>query len=319
MQKFTHMMFFFMWNWVKLVFCKTRLFVCVCSGNWEVKGQLVTPYKAGQYCSLCTSSMSGCFRLWDHIGGLCGNKKKKKHNIFTIQWNLYLMHHILFCFFVFLITIQSVLLCWKFSLVMIFLCLVPKKDESFFIQLSCSSCVRGFSPAYLDQQMANREMTVCRILCQTSATSFLILLLLQLSKSLARQISHTSQCLPSEVPRNPCRMSCGRHGHLNISTCKCHCEPGYAGRLCQGAIKTEPFLIVQCIVAPSISSLNPPLVVSLCLNKPDWRYRDSVQQFNAGLNAFTAAFKTSRAPAGVTLALVELSAQVRLAAAVSRV
>ncbi|XP_075881869.1 C-type lectin domain family 18 member A-like [Nelusetta ayraudi] len=86
-----------------------EIFVCAYSpgGNWEVKGQLVTPYKAGQYCSLCTSSMSGCFRLWDHIGGLC------------------------------------------------------------------------------------------------------------------------------EVPRNPCRMSCGRHGHLNISTCKCKCEPGFAGRLCQ--------------------------------------------------------------------------------------
>ncbi|KAI3377851.1 hypothetical protein L3Q82_008989, partial [Scortum barcoo] len=40
-------------------------------GNWEVNGQLVMPYKTGLYCSLCTSSMSGCFRLWDHVGGLC--------------------------------------------------------------------------------------------------------------------------------------------------------------------------------------------------------------------------------------------------------
>ncbi|KAG7473522.1 hypothetical protein MATL_G00096850 [Megalops atlanticus] len=41
-------------------------------GNWEVNGRMVVPYKAGAYCSLCTSDMSGCFRLWDHVGGLCG-------------------------------------------------------------------------------------------------------------------------------------------------------------------------------------------------------------------------------------------------------
>ncbi|TKS70090.1 C-type lectin domain family 18 member A [Collichthys lucidus] len=50
-----------------------EIFVCAYfpGGNWEVKGQLVMPYKTGLYCSLCTSSMSGCFRLWDHVGGLC--------------------------------------------------------------------------------------------------------------------------------------------------------------------------------------------------------------------------------------------------------
>ncbi|XP_074523033.1 C-type lectin domain family 18 member A-like isoform X3 [Halichoeres trimaculatus] len=84
-------------------------FVCAYfpGGNWEVSGRLVTPYKSGLYCSLCTSSMSGCFRLWDHVGGLC------------------------------------------------------------------------------------------------------------------------------EIPKNPCRMSCGLHGHLNISSCKCQCDPGFTGRLCQ--------------------------------------------------------------------------------------
>lgn len=41
-------------------------------------------------------------------------------------------------------------------------------------------------------------------------------------------------CLLSEIPRNPCRMSCGQHGHLNISSCKCKCDPGFTGRLCQG-------------------------------------------------------------------------------------
>ncbi|XP_041727428.1 C-type lectin domain family 18 member A-like isoform X2 [Coregonus clupeaformis] len=50
-----------------------ELFVCAYSpgGNWEVNGRLVVPYKAGFSCTLCTSSMSGCFRLWDHVGGLC--------------------------------------------------------------------------------------------------------------------------------------------------------------------------------------------------------------------------------------------------------
>ncbi|XP_072321817.1 C-type lectin domain family 18 member A-like isoform X2 [Eucyclogobius newberryi] len=49
------------------------IFVCAYypGGNWEVNGQLVRPYRTGQYCTLCTSSMSGCFKLWDHIGGLC--------------------------------------------------------------------------------------------------------------------------------------------------------------------------------------------------------------------------------------------------------
>ncbi|XP_047436783.1 C-type lectin domain family 18 member A-like [Mugil cephalus] len=84
-------------------------FVCAYypGGNWEVNGRLVTPYKSGSYCSLCTSSMSGCFRLWDHVGGLC------------------------------------------------------------------------------------------------------------------------------EIPKNPCRMSCGQHGHLNVSSCKCECNPGFTGRFCQ--------------------------------------------------------------------------------------
>lgn len=84
-------------------------FVCAYSpgGNWEVNGKTIAPYKKGAWCSLCTASVSGCFKAWDHAGGLC------------------------------------------------------------------------------------------------------------------------------EVPRNPCRMSCRNHGHLNISTCHCHCPPGYTGRFCQ--------------------------------------------------------------------------------------
>ncbi|MGH0116287.1 UNVERIFIED_CONTAM: hypothetical protein FKN15_003467 [Acipenser sinensis] len=86
-----------------------EVFVCAYSpgGNWEVNGRLVMPYKKGPYCSLCTSGMSGCFKLWDHVGGLC------------------------------------------------------------------------------------------------------------------------------EIPRNPCRMSCGLHGQLNVSSCHCECAPGFTGRFCQ--------------------------------------------------------------------------------------
>uniref|UniRef100_A0A665SZP3 EGF-like domain-containing protein n=1 Tax=Echeneis naucrates TaxID=173247 RepID=A0A665SZP3_ECHNA len=86
-----------------------EMFVCAYypGGNWEVNGQLVMPYQSGLYCSLCTSSMSGCFKLWDHVGGLC------------------------------------------------------------------------------------------------------------------------------EIPRNPCRMSCGQHGHLNVSSCRCKCDAEFTGRFCQ--------------------------------------------------------------------------------------
>ncbi|NXP47487.1 CL18A protein, partial [Heliornis fulica] len=40
-------------------------------GNWEVAGTPVLPYKQGPWCSLCTASLSGCFKSWDHSGGLC--------------------------------------------------------------------------------------------------------------------------------------------------------------------------------------------------------------------------------------------------------
>ncbi|NWW51586.1 CL18A protein, partial [Pedionomus torquatus] len=40
-------------------------------GNWEVAGTPVLPYKQGPWCSLCTAGLSGCFKSWDHGGGLC--------------------------------------------------------------------------------------------------------------------------------------------------------------------------------------------------------------------------------------------------------
>lgn len=38
----------------------------------------------------------------------------------------------------------------------------------------------------------------------------------------------------SETPRNPCRMSCGQYGKLNVSSCQCRCNRGFTGRFCQG-------------------------------------------------------------------------------------
>ncbi|NXF90807.1 CL18A protein, partial [Eubucco bourcierii] len=48
-------------------------FACVYApgGNWEVAGVPVLPYQRGPSCSLCTAALSGCFKSWDHGGGLC--------------------------------------------------------------------------------------------------------------------------------------------------------------------------------------------------------------------------------------------------------
>nr|XP_009688688.1 PREDICTED: C-type lectin domain family 18 member A-like [Struthio camelus australis] len=40
-------------------------------GNWEMNGKTIVPYKKGAWCSLCTAGLSGCFKSWDHGGGLC--------------------------------------------------------------------------------------------------------------------------------------------------------------------------------------------------------------------------------------------------------
>ncbi|KAM9374315.1 LOW QUALITY PROTEIN: C-type lectin domain family 18 member A-like [Phaethornis superciliosus] len=48
-------------------------FACAYSpgGNWEVSGIPVLPYQRGPWCSLCTAGLAGCFKSWDHGGGLC--------------------------------------------------------------------------------------------------------------------------------------------------------------------------------------------------------------------------------------------------------
>ncbi|XP_062997548.1 C-type lectin domain family 18 member B [Elgaria multicarinata webbii] len=52
---------------------RREFFVCAYSpgGNWEINGKMIVPYKKGAWCSLCTSGHSGCFKSWDHGGGLC--------------------------------------------------------------------------------------------------------------------------------------------------------------------------------------------------------------------------------------------------------
>ncbi|XP_014381518.2 C-type lectin domain family 18 member C isoform X1 [Alligator sinensis] len=52
---------------------RREAFVCAYSpgGNWEMNGKTIVPYKKGAWCSLCTSGLSGCFKSWDHSGGLC--------------------------------------------------------------------------------------------------------------------------------------------------------------------------------------------------------------------------------------------------------
>lgn len=151
---------------------KTAAFVC-CRGNWEVKGQLVAPYKAGPSCSLCTSSRSGCFRLWDHVGGLCGELDPDALR-------------------------------------------VPHKPSSALMRI---------------QQHAR---------------------------------------LLSEVPLNPCRMSCGRHGRLDVSSCKCTCDPGFTGRLCQGTTTELVTLVLlggggqSVVMAPSVLCLCSALPFPVC-------------------------------------------------------
>lgn len=50
-------------------------------------------------------------------------------------------------------------------------------------------------------------------------------------------------------------MSCRNGGHLNVSTCHCHCPPGYTGRFCQGE---EPWSCrPQRPEGPSEGSLGP--------------------------------------------------------------
>ncbi|OXB57241.1 hypothetical protein ASZ78_016416 [Callipepla squamata] len=52
---------------------RSQAFACAYSpgGNWELAGAPIVPYQRGPWCSLCTAGLSGCFKSWDHGGGLC--------------------------------------------------------------------------------------------------------------------------------------------------------------------------------------------------------------------------------------------------------
>lgn len=60
---------------------------CSHRGNWDINGKTIAPYKKGTWCSLCTASVSGCFKAWDHAGGLCGEYP----TLFASSWSLELV------------------------------------------------------------------------------------------------------------------------------------------------------------------------------------------------------------------------------------
>ncbi|XP_073459990.1 C-type lectin domain family 18 member A-like [Aquarana catesbeiana] len=51
----------------------TDMMVCAYSpgGNWDIGGQIISPYQSGPWCSFCTATWSGCFKTWEQRGGLC--------------------------------------------------------------------------------------------------------------------------------------------------------------------------------------------------------------------------------------------------------
>jgi len=101
----------------------------------------------------------------------------------------------------------------------------------------------------------------------------------------------------TEIPKNPCRISCGQNGRLNISSCKCKCDLGFTGRFCQGTTnKTESIL---CILAHKEKKENKDFIV-----------RVSVCQFDAVCSVSTVVSKKKNVPACVMLATVVLSVQV---------
>ncbi|KAI6077505.1 C-type lectin domain family 18 member A-like isoform X1 [Aix galericulata] len=55
---------------------RSQAFACAYwpGGNWELSGAPIAPYQRGPWCSLCTAGLSGCFKSWDHGGGLCGER-----------------------------------------------------------------------------------------------------------------------------------------------------------------------------------------------------------------------------------------------------
>ncbi|XP_032820905.2 C-type lectin domain family 18 member A-like isoform X1 [Petromyzon marinus] len=59
-------------RWCRDPGSRVEAFACVYlpGGNWLLDGKTIAPYKAGDWCSLCTSVKSGCFKH-QGAGGLC--------------------------------------------------------------------------------------------------------------------------------------------------------------------------------------------------------------------------------------------------------
>lgn len=110
-------------------------------------------------------------------------------------------------------------------------------------------------------------------------------------------------CL-SEIPKNPCRMSCGQHGHLNVSSCKCRCDPGFTGRLCQGTAHHRKHL-QHILVSSLIFKYH-----NIQSREADFTVTMRVFQSGAVCSVYTVVSKKKNALACVMLALAVLSVQV---------
>lgn len=71
-------------------------------------------------------------------------------------------------------------------------------------------------------------------------------------------------CDIPETPRNPCRMSCGQYGQLNVSSCQCQCKRGYTGRFCQGESGSARFLLAGFTSPSTLSCLNMCCILVRC-------------------------------------------------------
>lgn len=224
------------------------------------------------------------------------------------------------CFWLLYTKIQPFISPWNFSLLMI---LFFKYQLGWVILYSIvlhALCLWSLSPLSwpADGQQGDH---FCRILCQTTATSFFCFLLfcvfskLLINLHVWHHARHNVCCQRSRGTRavwaadvTATWTSQPASASVNLASLDASARVPF----------NRAFLIAEYTIAPGISSLNQPLIVSSSLNERDWLYWDSVQQFDAELSVSMAALERSNALACVMLAMLELSAQVRLASFCSR-